>query len=89
MNSLYVIIFFFAEKVHSLDFRTQPKLLSLNLTNNLINEVESGAFANMTRLVRLILTRNTISELEEGSLAGKKRIKRFLIDAVTRRIIIS
>ena len=49
---------------------TQPRLLSVNLTNNLIAEVQAGAFANMTRLVRLILTKNKIQRLEDGSLTG-------------------
>ena len=52
-------------------FVTQTKLLSLNLTNNLIDEVRVGAFANMTRLVRLILTRNRIKKLERNSMAGE------------------
>jgi hypothetical protein len=40
------------------------------LTNLMLQEVQSGAFANMTRLVRLILTKNKIHRLEEGSLTG-------------------
>jgi hypothetical protein len=43
---------------------------SMFLTNMVLQEVQSGAFANMTRLVRLILTKNKIHRLEEGSLTG-------------------
>ena len=50
---------------------TQPKLLSVNLTNNLIDDVLPGTFANMTRLVRLILTRNRLSKLQPNSMAGE------------------
>ena len=49
--------FFLADKLSPLVLATQPKLLSVNLTNNLISDVQPGAFANMTRLVRLILTK--------------------------------
>jgi hypothetical protein len=58
------------DKLSPLVLATQPKLLSVNLTNNLISSVQSGAFANMTRLVRLILTKNKIAGLEDGSLQG-------------------
>ena len=61
---------FLTDKLSPLVLATQPKLLSVNLTNNLISDVQSGAFANMTRLVRLILTKNKISSLEDGSLQG-------------------
>ena len=61
---------FLADKLSPLVLATQPKLLSVNLTNNLISDVQPGAFANMTRLVRLILTKNKIAKLEEGSLQG-------------------
>ena len=61
---------FLADKLSPLVLATQPKLLSVNLTNNLISDVQPGAFANMTRLVRLILTKNKIGKLEEGSLQG-------------------
>ena len=50
---------------------TQPKLLSVNLTNNLIDDVLPGTFANMTRLVRLILTRNRLARLQPSSMAGE------------------
>ena len=43
--------FFLADKLSPLVLATQPKLLSVNLTNNLISDVQPGAFANMTRLV--------------------------------------
>ena len=61
-----------AEKLYPDSFATQPKLLSVNLTNNLVDEVLPGTFANMTRLVRLILTRNRLSELGPSSMAGEK-----------------
>ncbi len=47
-----------------------PCELRFTLTNLILQEVQSGAFANMTRLVRLILTKNKIHRLEEGSLTG-------------------
>ena len=55
---------------------TQPKLLSVNLTNNLIDDVLPGTFANMTRLVRLILTRNRLSGLQPNSMAGERELPR-------------
>ena len=64
--------FFLADKLSPLVLATQPKLLSVNLTNNLISDVQPGAFANMTRLVRLILTKNKIAALDEGSLQGSR-----------------
>ena len=63
---------FLADKLSPLVLATQPKLLSVNLTNNLISDVQPGAFANMTRLVRLILTKNKIAALDEGSLQGSR-----------------
>ena len=59
--------FFLADKLSPLVLATQPKLLSVNLTNNLISDVQPGAFANMTRLVRLILTKNKIAALDEAN----------------------
>ena len=56
-------------------FKTQPKLLSVNLTNNLIQSIQKGAFLNMTRLVRLILTKNKISNLQDEVLSGEIRRK--------------
>ena len=67
---LWSLNLFLADKLSPLVLATQPKLLSVNLTNNLISDVQPGAFANMTRLVRLILTKNKIGKLEEGSLQG-------------------
>ena len=52
-------------------FSTQPKLLSLNLTGNVISDIKAGAFNNMTRLVRLILTKNRISRLNDQALTGE------------------
>ena len=49
---------------------SQPKLLSVNMSNNLISEIQPGAFTNMTRLVRLILSKNKITKLDQNSLAG-------------------
>jgi hypothetical protein len=43
----------------------------VNLTNNLIHDIQKGAFTNMTRMVRLILTRNKISNIEDTVLSGK------------------
>ena len=50
----------------------QPKLLSVNMSNNLISEIQPGAFANMTRLVRLILSKNKIQQLDSASLSGER-----------------
>ncbi len=61
----------YAGRIPTGAFRTQPKLLSLNLTNNLVDVIDPGAFANTTRLVRLILTRNRLSEIKEGSFQGE------------------
>lgn len=61
----------FAERLTPLALSTQPKLLSVNLTNNLIHDIQKGAFTNMTRMVRLILTRNKISNIEDTVLSGK------------------
>ena len=63
-------LFFSTEKLTPLAFETQPKLLSVNLTNTLITDIQKGTFVNMTRLVRLILTRNRIKRIEESVLAG-------------------
>lgn len=59
-----------SEKLAPLAFQTQPKLLSVNLTNNLIGDIQKGAFLNMTRLVRLILTRNKLKDIRENVLSG-------------------
>lgn len=64
------------EKLYPDSFVTQPKLLSVNLTNNLIDDVLPGTFANMTRLVRLILTRNRLSGLQPNSMAGERELPR-------------
>ena len=61
-----------AEKLQPGSFATQPKLLSVNLTNNLIDDVLPGAFANLTRLVRLILTRNRLGALQPASMTGER-----------------
>ena len=61
----------FAERLTPLALSTQPKLLSVNLTNNLIHDIQKGAFTNMTRMVRLIMTRNKISRIEDTVLSGK------------------
>ena len=67
------MIFFstFPERLTPLAFSTQNKLLSANLTNNLIFDIQKGAFTNMTRMVRLILTRNKISRIDDNVLSGK------------------
>ena len=64
-----------AEKLQPGSFATQPKLLSVNLTNNLIDDVLPGAFANLTRLVRLILTRNRLGALQPASMTGENARK--------------
>lgn len=61
----------FPERLTPLAFSTQAKLLSVNLTNNLIHDIQKGAFTNMTRMVRLILTRNKISRIDDNVLSGK------------------
>ena len=61
----------FPERLTPLAFSTQNKLLSVNLTNNLIFDIQKGAFTNMTRMVRLILTRNKISRIDDNVLSGK------------------
>ena len=66
-----IYYYFITEKLTPLAFETQPKLLSVNLTNNLISDIQKGTFVNMTRLVRLILTRNKLKRIEENVLAGK------------------
>ena len=62
--------FFFSERLTPLVFSTQTKLLSVNLTNNLITDIQKGAFTNMTRMVRLILTRNKITRIGDHVLSG-------------------
>ena len=62
---------YFAESLDPLVFQTQPKLLSVNLTNNLIDTIQKGAFLNMTRMVRLILTKNKLSSIPSNVLSGK------------------
>ena len=64
-------LLFFSERLTPLVFSTQTKLLSVNLTNNLITDIQKGAFSNMTRMVRLILTRNKLSKIEDHVLSGK------------------
>ena len=64
-------LIFFAERLTPLAFSTQSKLLSVNLTNNLIYDIQKGAFTGMTRMVRLILTRNKISRIDDNVLSGK------------------
>ena len=63
--------FLISDRLTPLVFASQPKLLSVNISNNLISDIQSGAFTNMTRLVRLILTKNKITRLEANSLIGK------------------
>jgi len=67
---------FLSDKLTPLAFETQPKLLSVNLTNNLITDIQKGTFVNMTRLVRLILTRNRIKRIEDTVLSGELIKKR-------------
>ena len=61
---------FFLDSLTPLVLSSQPKLLSVNMSNNLISEIQPGAFTNMTRLVRLILSKNKITKLDKNSLAG-------------------
>ena len=61
---------FISDKLTPLVLSSQPKLLSVNASNNIIQDIQPGAFTNMSRLVRLILTKNKIGRLEEGSLQG-------------------
>ena len=61
---------FFLDSLTPLVLSSQPKLLSVNMSNNLISEIQPGAFTNMTRLVRLILSKNKITKLDQNSLAG-------------------
>ena len=74
MALIYMCKSFFTETITPLAFRTQPKLLSVNLTNNLIDDIQKGAFLNMTRLVRLILTRNKLKDIKEDVLIGKSNL---------------
>ena len=68
----YSFTHLFADRIKEDAFgRTQPRLLSLNMTNNAVTAVENGAFLNMTRLVRLILTRNKLQSLFPDSFTGK------------------
>ena len=69
---LYIIYLFplIADTLTPLVLSSQPKLLSVNVSNNLIQEIQPGAFTNMTRLVRLILTKNKITKLDPSSLIG-------------------
>ena len=60
----------FLDSLTPLVLSSQPKLLSVNMSNNLISEIQPGAFTNMTRLVRLILSKNKITKLDQNSLAG-------------------
>ena len=43
------------------------------MSNNLISDIQPGAFTNMTRLVRLILSKNKITKLDQNSLSGKTK----------------
>ena len=61
---------FFLDSLTPLVLSSQPKLLSVNMSNNLISEIQPGAFTNMTRLVRLILSKNKITKLDQNSLSG-------------------
>ena len=67
---IVIIIMFFLDSLTPLVLSSQPKLLSVNMSNNLISEIQPGAFTNMTRLVRLILSKNKITKLDQNSLAG-------------------
>ena len=62
-----------SDSLTPLVFSSQPKLLSVNVSNNIIQDIQPGAFTNMSRLVRLILTKNKITKLEPLSLSGIKR----------------
>ena len=77
----------FLDKLSPLVLAEQPKLLSVNMSNNLISEIQPGAFANMTRLVRLILSKNKLTKLDSGSLSGKPFISNNVI-YLTRHFII-
>ena len=65
-----IVIMFFLDSLTPLVLSSQPKLLSVNMSNNLISEIQPGAFTNMTRLVRLILSKNKITKLDQNSLSG-------------------
>ena len=67
-----IVIMFFLDSLTPLVLSSQPKLLSVNMSNNLISEIQPGAFTNMTRLVRLILSKNKITKLDQNSLAGRR-----------------
>ena len=59
-----------ADSLTPLALSSQPKLLSLNVSNNIIQDIQPGAFTNMSRLVRLIITKNKITKLDPLSLSG-------------------
>ena len=61
---------FISDKLTPLVLSSQPKLLSVNASNNIIQDTQPGAFTNMSRLVRLILTKNKITKLDPLSLSG-------------------
>ena len=61
---------FISDKLTPLVLSSQPKLLSVNVSNNIIQDIQPGAFTNMSRLVRLILTKNKITKLDPLSLSG-------------------
>ena len=61
---------FISDKLTPLVLSSQPKLLSVNASNNIIQDIQPGAFTNMSRLVRLILTKNKITKLDPLSLSG-------------------
>ena len=73
--SIIYLIPLIADTLTPLVLSSQPKLLSVNVSNNLIQEIQPGAFTNMTRLVRLILTKNKINKLDPSSLIGNYPIE--------------
>ena len=70
MLSIIYLFPLIADTLTPLVLSSQPKLLSVNVSNNLIQEIQPGAFTNMSRLVRLILTKNKITKLDPSSLIG-------------------
>ena len=50
--------------------RGPAHLRNLNVSNNIIQDIQPGAFTNMSRLVRLIITKNKITKLDPLSLSG-------------------
>ena len=70
-KSLILTFSIIADSLTPLVLSSQPKLLSVNVSNNIIQDIQPGAFTNMSRLVRLILTKNKITKLDPLSLSGK------------------